>query len=209
MRILEQLAARALNHHSEHALSMQPEAKARLISDAQLETVAYAVQRFYGERLEDGSRAGFFLGDGAGVGKGRQISAVVKEMHRRGTRRILWLSHNNDLREDARRDMTDMCVLARRVSCTGYLLACSRAVWRRAARRSASFVEPVCAALQGHQRAKRAQEQGEEACHRRVAASQHGRAGRRVCAARRKGAAPRRRRLCHLRLPPRRHRRRR
>ena len=29
-------------------------------------------------------------------------------MWRRGTRRILWLSHCNDLREDARRDMTDL-----------------------------------------------------------------------------------------------------
>ena len=66
------------------------------------------MQRFTGERLADGSRAGFFLGDGAGVGKGRQIAATIKEMWGRGTRRILWLSHCNDLREDARRDMSDM-----------------------------------------------------------------------------------------------------
>lgn len=79
-----------------------------MISNAQLETVTYAMQRFTGERLEDGSRAGFFLGDGAGVGKGRQIAAAIKEMWGRGTRRILWLSHCNDLREDARRDMADM-----------------------------------------------------------------------------------------------------
>jgi P-loop containing NTP hydrolase pore-1 len=100
-----------LRHFTECTVCVQPDADQRLVSNAQLETVAYALQRFFGERLEDGSHAGFFLGDGAGVGKGRQIAAVIKEMWRRGTRRILWLSHNNDLREDARRDMTDMCEL--------------------------------------------------------------------------------------------------
>lgn len=81
------------------------------ISDAQLETVAYSMQRFYGERLECGARGGFFLGDGAGVGKGRQIAAIIKAMWERKdyrTRRVLWLSHNKDLREDARRDMVDL-----------------------------------------------------------------------------------------------------
>jgi hypothetical protein len=87
---------------------LQEDAARRTVSNAQLETVAYALQRFYGERLEDGSRAGFFLGDGAGVGKGRQVAALIKEMWRRGTRRILWLSRCNDLREDARRDMMDL-----------------------------------------------------------------------------------------------------
>lgn len=87
---------------------MQPDWEAKVVSNAQLETVTYAMQRFTGEKLEDGSRAGFFLGDGAGVGKGRQIAAIIKEMWGRGTRRILWLSHCNDLREDARRDMSDM-----------------------------------------------------------------------------------------------------
>ncbi len=40
------------------------------LSSAQLETVIYANQRFQAPRLPDGSRPGFFLGDGAGVGKG-------------------------------------------------------------------------------------------------------------------------------------------
>lgn len=87
---------------------MQKDWEDKVISNAQLETVAYAMQRFAGERLAGGYRAGFFLGDGAGVGKGRQIAATIKEMWGRGTRRILWLSHCNDLREDARRDMADM-----------------------------------------------------------------------------------------------------
>ena len=40
------------------------------LSSAQLETVIYANQRFQAPQLPDGSRPGFFLGDGAGVGKG-------------------------------------------------------------------------------------------------------------------------------------------
>lgn len=92
---------------TQHA-HIQADWQARALSNAQLETVAYAVQRFAGKRLPDGSRAAFFLGDGAGVGKGRQIAALTKVMWGRGTRRVLWLSHCNDLREDARRDMADM-----------------------------------------------------------------------------------------------------
>lgn len=48
-----------------------------------------------------GARAGFFLGDGAGVGKGRQIAASIKEYWLRrpmGKRRVLWISTSADLR---------------------------------------------------------------------------------------------------------------
>jgi hypothetical protein len=49
-----------------------------------------------------GSRPGFFLGDGAGVGKGRQIAALVKDywLSRSSSkaRRILWVSVSADLR---------------------------------------------------------------------------------------------------------------
>lgn len=51
--------------------------------------------------LFTGARAGFFLGDGAGVGKGRQIAAQIKEFWCRrppGKRRVLWLSTSVDLR---------------------------------------------------------------------------------------------------------------
>ncbi|MEW5318589.1 MAG: hypothetical protein WDW38_009802 [Sanguina aurantia] len=77
------------------------------ISNAQLETVVYAMMRFQ-QRLEDESRAGFFLGDGAGVGKGRQIAALIKEFRATGGKRVLWVSTSADLRFDARRDLTDM-----------------------------------------------------------------------------------------------------
>ncbi|GFR48741.1 hypothetical protein Agub_g10699, partial [Astrephomene gubernaculifera] len=79
------------------------------LSNAQLETVLYAFQRFE-KRLPDGSRAGFFLGDGAGVGKGRQIASVIREYWATGGRKVLWVSTSNDLRYDARRDLGDLGV---------------------------------------------------------------------------------------------------
>ncbi|KAK9815308.1 hypothetical protein WJX72_001386 [[Myrmecia] bisecta] len=82
------------------------------ISDAQLETIVYANQRF-NNRLPVGAgqtapRAGFFLGDGAGVGKGRQIAALIKEHWRTGGRRALWVSVSNDLKYDSIRDLEDV-----------------------------------------------------------------------------------------------------
>ena len=44
-----------------------------LLSALQLEAVAYAAQR-HGTVMEDGTRAGFLIGDGAGVGKGRTVA---------------------------------------------------------------------------------------------------------------------------------------
>jgi P-loop containing NTP hydrolase pore-1 len=45
------------------------------LSQLQLEGVRYACQKHL-EILPSGQRAGFFIGDGAGVGKGRQISGA-------------------------------------------------------------------------------------------------------------------------------------
>ena len=61
-------------------------------------------------------RAGFFLGDGAGIGKGRQIAAVIRDSYSRSInvggvkrrRRHLWLSVSRELVEDAKRDMEDI-----------------------------------------------------------------------------------------------------
>jgi protein-L-isoaspartate O-methyltransferase len=49
-------------------------------------------------------RRGFFLGDGTGCGKGRQIAAVIADNMAQGRVRALWLSRNDALLEDARRD---------------------------------------------------------------------------------------------------------
>lgn len=77
------------------------------LSSLQLETVLYANMRF-NLRLPNGSRAGFFLGDGAGVGKGRQIAACVKQAHRQGVKRFLWITVSNDLKFDSERDLKDV-----------------------------------------------------------------------------------------------------
>ncbi len=44
------------------------------------------------------------------MGKGRQIAAVIKEFWASGGRRMLWVSTSNDLRYDARRDLSDLGV---------------------------------------------------------------------------------------------------
>lgn len=97
------------------------------LSDAQLETVIYAGQAHadilpgwwalgegqttYGA-VKEGTpgafqvRKGFFLGDGTGVGKGRQISAIIADNIANGRTRALWISKNDELLEDARRDWT-------------------------------------------------------------------------------------------------------
>jgi len=49
-------------------------------------------------------RMGFFLGDGTGAGKGRQIAACILDQWLRGKRRHIWVSKNEPLLEDARRD---------------------------------------------------------------------------------------------------------
>ena len=52
--------------------------------------------------------SGFFLGDGAGVGKGRQIAGLIYEHYRSSGRRVLWVSVSSDLKFDAERDLNDL-----------------------------------------------------------------------------------------------------
>jgi len=73
------------------------------LSLAQLEAVVYAGQA-HGERLPNGSRKGFFIGDGTGVGKGREISGVILDNLAQGRDKAVWVSFNRGLIEDARRD---------------------------------------------------------------------------------------------------------
>ncbi len=51
-------------------------------------------------------RMGYFLGDGTGAGKGRQVASVILDRWVRGERRHVWISKNEALLEDARRDWT-------------------------------------------------------------------------------------------------------
>ncbi|KAK9794625.1 hypothetical protein WJX73_001066 [Symbiochloris irregularis] len=81
--------------------------QAGLLSGLQLESIVYACQRHEGF-LPDGSRCGFFIGDGAGVGKGRTIAGLVLENVKCGRKRHLWISAGSDLVVDARRDLDDI-----------------------------------------------------------------------------------------------------
>lgn len=95
------------------------------ISDAQTETVIYAGEAHEGmlpawwmsteaahqltlsAEDRDGAfqlRRGFFLGDGTGCGKGREIAAVIADNMAQGRVKALWLSKNDALLDDARRD---------------------------------------------------------------------------------------------------------
>ncbi|KAL7553446.1 hypothetical protein ACHAWF_017186 [Thalassiosira exigua] len=53
-------------------------------------------------------RAGFLLGDGAGMGKGRTLAGFVAENIARGRKRHVWISVSSDLYEDAKRDLRDL-----------------------------------------------------------------------------------------------------
>jgi hypothetical protein len=98
----------------------QPEIVTRnLLSSLQLETVLLASDRFEkrlpGDAAAGGgggggerARQGFFLGDGAGIGKGRQLAALVYEGWLAGRKRHIWVSTSKDLRFDAQRDLNDL-----------------------------------------------------------------------------------------------------
>src|SRR3546814_4118781 len=57
-------------------------------------------------------RTGFFLGDGTGAGKGRQVAAIILDQWLRGRRKHIWISKTETLLEDARRDWTAVGGLA-------------------------------------------------------------------------------------------------
>ncbi|MEM1298091.1 MAG: strawberry notch family protein [Pseudomonadota bacterium] len=97
-----------------------------LLSDAQAETLVLASGAFardlpgaYTADPETGAmtavpdgvdgqgaryRQGFFLGDGTGVGKGRQVAALFLTAQGEGVTRGIWISKSDTLIEDARRD---------------------------------------------------------------------------------------------------------
>ena len=87
------------------ATSIRP--SRRLLSSPQLESVAYAARRFQ-THLPSGVRAGYYLGDGTGCGKGRVIAALVWHLWNSGAKRHVWLSASNDLLADATRDFEDI-----------------------------------------------------------------------------------------------------
>ena len=96
-----------------------------LLSDAQLESVIYAGEVHAGyvsgawtvdetfdvvsAASDDADNAihfrrGWFLGDGTGAGKGRQVAGILLDNWLKGRRRAVWLSKSDKLIEDAQRD---------------------------------------------------------------------------------------------------------
>ncbi|XP_028133407.2 protein strawberry notch isoform X2 [Diabrotica virgifera virgifera] len=77
------------------------------LSALQLESITYASQA-HSHILPNKSRAGFLIGDGAGVGKGRTIAGIIFENYLKGRKKAIWVSVSNDLKYDAERDLRDI-----------------------------------------------------------------------------------------------------
>jgi len=95
------------------------------LSEAQLESVIYAGEAHSGHLAgrwtvdasfdnlkvagDDAAdavrfRRGWFLGDGTGAGKGRQVAGIILDNWFKGRRRHVWISKSDKLIEDAQRD---------------------------------------------------------------------------------------------------------
>uniref|UniRef100_A0A672T2Q0 Protein strawberry notch homolog 2 n=1 Tax=Sinocyclocheilus grahami TaxID=75366 RepID=A0A672T2Q0_SINGR len=77
------------------------------LSALQLEAIIYACQQ-HEVILQKNQRAGFLIGDGAGVGKGRTVAGIILENYLKGRKKSLWFSVSNDLKYDAERDLQDI-----------------------------------------------------------------------------------------------------
>ncbi|XP_041648107.1 protein strawberry notch homolog 2 isoform X2 [Cheilinus undulatus] len=77
------------------------------LSALQLEAIIYACQQ-HEVILQNNQRAGFLIGDGAGVGKGRTVAGIILENYLKGRKKALWFSISNDLKFDAERDLKDI-----------------------------------------------------------------------------------------------------
>lgn len=69
-------------------------AKEGILSDAQFENVVYAGQA-HSQSLPDGRRKGYFIGDGTGVGKGRQLAGIIMDNYLQGRTKAVWVSEKN------------------------------------------------------------------------------------------------------------------
>ncbi|XP_028258833.1 strawberry notch homolog 2b isoform X2 [Parambassis ranga] len=78
-----------------------------MLSALQLEAIIYACQQ-HEVILQNKQRAGFLIGDGAGVGKGRTVAGIILENYLKGRKKALWFSISNDLKFDAQRDLKDI-----------------------------------------------------------------------------------------------------
>ncbi len=88
--------------------SLAYQIKRGLLSRVQLECIAYAGSRHLVHLYGGTRRAGFFIGDGTGVGKGREIAGIILDNLVRGRLTHVWVSASTDLYLDAERDLRDI-----------------------------------------------------------------------------------------------------
>lgn len=83
-----------------------------LLSDAQLEAVTYAghahLQMLPALEDQPQTRRGYFVGDGTGVGKGREVSGIILDNWNQGRQKHVWVSEKRPLIADARRDWSGL-----------------------------------------------------------------------------------------------------
>ena len=72
-----------------------------MLSDLQLEALMHAGQSHSQPLRPNGSRPGFLLADGAGMGKGRTQAAVILDAWLQGHQKAIWVSASTDLYADA------------------------------------------------------------------------------------------------------------
>ena len=76
-------------------------------SAAQLENIVYAGQA-HQIILPNGTRKGYFIGDGTGVGKGVQLASIILDNFNQGRKKAIWVSEKTNLMLDAQRDWGDL-----------------------------------------------------------------------------------------------------
>jgi hypothetical protein len=120
-RLVESVAMASVLPPAPSYRPMLQERAVAALSDAQLETLIHAGEAFErdlpglflpndaGDQLAETPeghvyRTGYFIGDGTGVGKGREVAACILDQWNRGRRKAVWISMSSGLIEDARRD---------------------------------------------------------------------------------------------------------
>lgn len=75
-----------------------------VVSDVQLESISRAGQS-HSQMLPNGTRRGYFMGDGTGIGKGRTIAGIILDNYNQGRKKAVWVTLNSSLVNDAKRDV--------------------------------------------------------------------------------------------------------
>lgn len=121
--LVESLAMASVPPPAPRYRPMLPDRAVRALSDAQLEVIIQAGDAFErdlpghfrandaGDRLiedETGAayRTGFYIGDGTGVGKGREAAGCIMDQWCQGRRKAVYLSKSSALEVEAKRDWT-------------------------------------------------------------------------------------------------------